>query len=285
MASITLEFQLLQSPSVHCIPAPFCPLKLTLSNSDRININRPCKPCDVKMGLLLSVIISYAGVREAIECLNHIISGLLPETEPDFRDYVQYINKLLQRQANPSAALHTTQCGQGYLCLTEDENGFLKSAAIKFYGEVPDSTAILFSTKISSFGQDSVDDTNQANGDCRTERYTPTKTKTIISNTSESFSVGIRDKSPASENISDHRFSANSSERDERDEANSESTEKLTWHYRPKSPVQPTLPEIQFQSYDDDTPGVNIYNEEFLRLIFSCLHASCVVSHPRSVVT
>lgn len=240
------------------------------------------------MGLLLSVIISYAGVREAIECLNHIMSGLVPETEPDFRDLVEYYTKLLQRQGNPSAALCTSQCGQGYLCLTEDKNGLLKSAAIKFYGEVPDSTAILFSTKISSFGQDSVEDTSNslANGDYRTERYTPTKTKTIISNTSESFSVGVRDKSPASENISDHRFSANSFERDERDEANSESTEKLTWHYRPKSPVQPTLPEIQFQSYVDDTPGVNVYSDEFLRLIFSYYgHVSCVVSHPRSVVT
>lgn len=242
------------------------------------------------MGLLLSVIISYAGVREATECLNHIMSGLVPETEPDFRDLVDYYTKLLQRQANPPETFWNTQCSQGYLCLTEDNNGHLKSAAIKFYGEAPDSAAILFSTKISSFGQESVEDTSnsQANGDYRTERYTPTRTKTIISNTSESFSVGVRDKSPASENVSDHRFSANSSERDERDEANTESTEKLTWHYRPKSPIQPTLPEIQFQSYDDDAPGVNVYSEEFLRLIFrySCYeHASCVVLHPRSVVT
>ncbi|XP_049866357.1 transforming growth factor beta-1-induced transcript 1 protein isoform X3 [Pectinophora gossypiella] len=220
------------------------------------------------MGLAISAIISYAGIHEAIEFINHILNGMVPDTDPDFTELVEYYTKLLQKSANPSSTVDwTRQCGQGYLCLTEDENGKLKSAAVKYYDGQPDSTAILFSTKISSFGQDSVDsNSSHANGDYRTERYTPTKTKTIISNSSESFSVGQRNRSPTSENISDHRFSEGSFGRDEGDEQ-SEGSNKLTWLYRPKSPSthQPTLPEIHFQSFDDDARGVKVYSEEFLR--------------------
>ncbi|XP_063821121.1 uncharacterized protein LOC135071261 isoform X2 [Ostrinia nubilalis] len=230
------------------------------------------------MGLLLSVIISYAGVNEAIETLRHILSGILPDTDPDFQDLVDHYSRLLQKTANHSTAADwTVGCGQGYLCLTEDDDGKLKSVAVKYYDGQPDSTAILFSTKISSFGQDSVEDNSsqsQANGDYRSERYLPTlptKTKTIITNTSDSFSVGYRDRSPTSvttsvENISDpNRISANSFERDEGDLERNEAKEKLTWHYRPKSPTPQaqTLPEIHFQSFDDDQKGV--YSEDFLR--------------------
>ncbi|XP_028173854.1 paxillin homolog 1 isoform X4 [Ostrinia furnacalis] len=204
------------------------------------------------MGLLLSVIISYAGVNEAIETLRHILSGILPDTDPDFQDLVDHYSRLLQKTANHSTAADwTIGCGQGYLCLTEDNDGKLKSAAVKYYDGQPDSTAILFSTKISSFGQDSVEDSSsqsQANGDYRSERYLPTKTKTIITNTSDSFSVGYRDRSPTSVTTS-----------------RNEAKEKLTWHYRPKSPTPQaqTLPEIHFQSFDDDQKGV--YSEDFLR--------------------
>ncbi|XP_063821122.1 uncharacterized protein LOC135071261 isoform X3 [Ostrinia nubilalis] len=126
------------------------------------------------MGLLLSVIISYAGVNEAIETLRHILSGILPDTDPDFQDLVDHYSRLLQKTANHSTAADwTVGCGQGYLCLTEDDDGKLKSVAVKYYDGQPDSTAILFSTKISSFGQDSVEDNSsqsQANGDYRSER-------------------------------------------------------------------------------------------------------------------
>lgn len=246
------------------------------------------------MGLLLSIIISYAGVNEAIETIKHILSGILPDTDPEFQDLVDYYTRLLQKSANPSNVGDWTECGQGYLSLAEDKNGKLKSAAVKYYDGQPDSTAILFSTKISSFGQDSVEDSSQtqANGDYRSERYTPTlptKTKTIITNTSDSFSVGLRDRSPTSvENISDpNRFSANSFERDGDALERNEAKEKLTWHYRPKSPTpQPqTLPEIHFQSFDDQK---GVYSEDFLRLIFTdfqlrfCTH---LVALARSVVT
>lgn len=237
------------------------------------------------MGLLLSVIISYAGVHEAMECLNHIVSGMLPDTDPDFRDLVEYYSLLLQKTSNPSiTADWTKESGQGYLCLSEDKNGNLKSATVKYYDGQPNSTAILFSTKISSFGQESVEDTTQTNGDYRTERYTPTKTKTILTNSSESFSVGHRNRSPTSENISDRPFSPNSFERDEREAEEKSEADKLTWHYRPKSPIRPTLPEIHFQSFEDDARGVNVYSEDFLRLIYIDFgkHASCSVHTPCS---
>ncbi|XP_063821123.1 uncharacterized protein LOC135071261 isoform X4 [Ostrinia nubilalis] len=62
-----------------------------------------------------------------------------------------------------------------------------------------------------------------------------------------------------------NRISANSFERDEGDLERNEAKEKLTWHYRPKSPTPQaqTLPEIHFQSFDDDQKGV--YSEDFLR--------------------
>lgn len=240
------------------------------------------------MGLFLSVVISYAGVQEALECMKHILSGMLPDTDPDFQDLVEYYTRLLKKsssQSNPHASADwTKECGQGYLCLTEDTNGKLKSASIKYYDGQPNSTAILFSTKISSFGQESVEDSSHSNGDYRTERYTPSKTKTIISNTSESFSIGYRNRSPTSENVSDPPFSAHSFEHEDRDE-DREASEKLTWHYRPKSPIQlqPTLPEIQFQSFDEDKRGVNVYSEEFLRLLFIDIgYASCIAPLPSS---
>lgn len=235
------------------------------------------------MGLLLSVIISYAGIRDAIETIKHILSGILPESDPDFQDLVDYYTRLLQKSANPATTGDwTRECGQGYLSLTEDKNGILKSAAVKYYDGQPDSTAILFSTKISSFGQESVEDSasSQANGDYRSERYIPTKTKTIISNTSESFNIGIRNKSPTpSGNISDpNRISSNSFECDASEapeRIDDAADEKLTWHYRPLSPTPQTqtLPEIHFQSFDDDKRGV--YTEDFLRLIFIDIGEHC----------
>ncbi|KAM3961633.1 four and a half LIM domains protein limpet isoform 3-T3 [Aphomia sociella] len=222
------------------------------------------------MGLFLSVIISYAGILEAIETIKHILSGLIPETDPDFQDLIDYYTKLLQKSANPSSSSDwTEECGQGYLYLTEDKNGKLKSAAVKYYGGQPNSTAILFSTKISSFGQDSVDDiTTQANGDYKSERYIPTQTKTIITNTSDSINVGYRNRSPTpSKNISDsNHILANSFVRDVSDAVQSDlDDEKLTWHYRPLSPTPQTqtLPEIHFQSFNEEKRGV--YSEDFLR--------------------
>ncbi|CAG9784827.1 unnamed protein product [Diatraea saccharalis] len=244
------------------------------------------------MGLLLSVIISYAGVLEAIETIKHIMSGMVPDTDPDFRDLVEYYSVQLRKTANPSSVADwTMECGQGYLCLQDDENNNLKSAVIKYYNGQSDSTAILFSTKISSFGQDSVEENSisQANGDYKPERYIPTKTKTIISTTSESFNVGMRNRSPTPiENVSDpNHYSANSFGHED-DAESAEAKDKLTWHYRPLSPTPQTqtLPEIHFQSFDENEKGV--YSEDFLRLIFSDLemYHSPVESHKhRSVVT
>ncbi|XP_047986166.1 uncharacterized protein LOC125226279 isoform X1 [Leguminivora glycinivorella] len=222
------------------------------------------------MGLVLSAIISYAGVLEALECLRHILAGVVPDTEPDFQDLLEYYSGLLHKAAQTANSSDwTTRCGQGYLCLTQDDNGKLARAAVKYYDGQPDSTAILFSTKISSFGQESVESNNShANGDYRTERYTPTRTKTIITNASESFSVGNRNRSPAScENISDpNHFLGNSSGRDERSTERSEAKEKLTWHYRPKSPTPQNLPDIQFHSsVDEEIRSNEAYSEDFLR--------------------
>lgn len=238
------------------------------------------------MGLLLSVIISYAGVKDAIECVKHILSGMIPEGDPDFEDLVQYYSELLHKTSsnhNSSTIKDWTgEAGQGYLCLTEDTNEKLKSAAIKYYGGMKDSTAILFSTKISSFGQNSVDsvisNSTSVNGNCgnnSTERYTTTKT--IISNTSESFSIGQRNRSPTAsyENVSDPTiFSGNSFDSKKDVEETPAVKEKLTWHYRPLSPTPQTLPEIHFQFNDESSQTEETaYSEEFLRLIFfiSCI--------------
>lgn len=211
------------------------------------------------MGLVLSAVISYAGINEANECLRHILSGVVPDTEPNFEDLVEYYTNLLRKQAN-STEDWITACGQGYLSLTEDSKGRLKSS-VKYYQGQPDSTAILFSTKISSFG-DSVEDAPQANGDYRTERYSPSVTKTIVSNTSDSFSIANRNKSPDS----DRNSPAESFERipstNVSDERTEKTEEKLTWKYTPLSPT----PEIQFQSYDDDKPG---FTDDYLRLILA----------------
>ncbi|CAK1552812.1 unnamed protein product [Leptosia nina] len=189
------------------------------------------------MGLLLSIVITYAGFNGTVECLKHIISGVVPATQPDFQDLVEYYTRLLRKKAN-SSPRDWTECGQGYLHITE-EDGRIKSASIKFHGD--HTHALLFSTKISSFGQDSIDE--KVNGDYRLERY-PTKTKTIISESSESFSVGNKKRSPTSS------------------EAEADNRDKLTWEYIPKS-ASP-LPEINFQSYDEDKSG-DAYSEHYLR--------------------
>lgn len=239
------------------------------------------------MGLMLSVFLSYVGLREALECMKHILSGVIPDTDPDFHDLVEYYTRLLQKTGNWNAYDWTTESGQGYLCLNEDKTGKLKAAAVKFYSRQNDSTAILFSTKISSFGQDSVED-SQANGDSKFERYPLSKTKTIISNTSESFNVGNSNRSTTlSENISDaSRSSPNFFERDEQTASEDEVNQKLTWEYSPRSPSPPPLPEIHFQSYDEDKNENNVCSEEYLRLIFLNIDHSLIDFHKsRSVVT
>ncbi|XP_032511303.2 transforming growth factor beta-1-induced transcript 1 protein isoform X7 [Danaus plexippus] len=219
------------------------------------------------MGIMLSVLISYVGIHEAIECLKHIISGLIPDTEPNFNDLVEYYTHLLRKTANsPKTRDWTTECGQGYLYLNEDKDGRIKSASIKFYNTPSNSTALLFSTKISSFGQDSVEENSQANGDYRTEKYPATKTKTIISNTSESFSVGNKTR-PAAESISDPTsspMSPNSFDNSARSMSN-DAQLKLTWEYTPKTPPSTPVPEIHFQPYGGDNNGDIGYSEEFLR--------------------
>lgn len=222
------------------------------------------------MGLLLSVVITYAGVNEAVECVRHIISGIVPETQPDFQDLVEYYTAQLRtaKNANPSADW-SKECGQGYLYLTEDKHGKLKSVGVKYYGNESNSTAILFSTKISSFGQESVDDNeNQANGHYKSDRYM-TKTKTILTNNSESFNISHRNRSTTPrENIADSNTVLNDSVEPYDQGQENGVKEKLTWHYSPMSPdrTPQTLPEIHFQSFDDDRKG--IYSEDFLRLIF-----------------
>ncbi|XP_026490053.1 paxillin homolog 1 isoform X2 [Vanessa tameamea] len=206
------------------------------------------------MGLSLSVFISYVGFHEALECMKHIFNGIVPNTDPDFNDLVEYYTRLLQKTANKLPPRDwTSECGQGYICLTEDKNGILKSAAVNFYDRQPNSTAILFSTKISSFGQDSIEEGSQANGDYRIDKY-PTKTKTIISDTSESFSVRQKNRSPTtSVYIPDPN------------EDEGIKKEKLTWEYRPKTPPPSPLPEILFQPYSSDKNGNVPFSEEFLR--------------------
>lgn len=218
------------------------------------------------MGLVLSAVISYAGINDAIDCLKHLLSGVLPDSDPNFEDLVQYYAALLRKSQNADNDW-TTACGQGYLDLTEDTNGKLKTAAIKYYhGYAPDSTAILFSTKISSFG-DSIDDAPQPNGvsDYRNERYSPAKTKTIVTNTSNSFSINNRNKSPGADRNTaesiDQEPQESATDDTNKQKESEETEEKLTWNYRPLS----TNPEIQFNSYEDEKPSY--MTEDYLRLL------------------
>lgn len=216
------------------------------------------------MGLVLSAVIAYAGINDAVDCVKHLLSGVLPDTEPDFDDLVQYYTRLLHK-AQTTQDDWTTACGQGYLNLTE-EDGQLKTAAIKYYhGYAPDSTAILFSTKISSFG-DSIEDNPQPNcgSDYRNERYSPAKTKTIVTNSSNSFSINNRSKSPGADRVAPGSIDAEPERVADDSEQDTEDTEKLTWNYTPLRPEIPT-PEIQFQSYEDDKPG--FFTDDYLRLI------------------
>lgn len=272
------------------------------------------------MGLLFSVILSYAGALEAMEVLKHILAGMLPDSDPDFSELAAHYTRLLNRASSGEKDNHWGGGGgggQGYLCLVENDDGSLRSASIKYYdGSEPDSAAILFSTKISSFGQDSTDST--ANGDygsSKTERYTTSTTKTLLTNTSESINVGQRNRSttPSYENVSDPtHFSENSFGRnrdsvsqdksqDEHSRGDDElsigdrseksnSKEKLTWHYRPRSPIPQSLPEIHLQQSEGAEKKDPAYSEDFLRLIYthSCAphHTSYVEHHrPRSAVT
>lgn len=213
------------------------------------------------MGIVLSVVISYAGIHEVIECLRHLVSGVVPYEHPGFDDLVEHYTRELQKSAK-QANDWTTASGQGYLYLKEDKNGKLSSADIKYYhNNQPDSAAILFSTKISSFG-DFVDEPLVANSDYRKVRYSPSKTKTLVLNTNtEAQRVPKQKKSGA-----DTQTHANSFDRREpEDTQNTKDTEdnedKLTWQYTPLD----TTPEIHFQTYADDKPG--FFTEDYLRLI------------------
>lgn len=236
------------------------------------------------MGLMLSLVISYAGINEAIECLKHIIRGVVPDGEPNFEALVEYYTQLLNKSSNSSSPGEwIKECGQGYLVLTEDKNGSLKSAAVKYYGQTR-SAAILFSTKISSFGQESVEETSQANGTYGADLYTPTKTKTIISNTSESVSIGGRSRITTPQNTVN---SDNSFDNEEELNAAIEDKDKLSWHYKPQSPSRKPLPEIHFHSYNADRDST-AYSEDFLRLLFSDFESmliSVTTRSSRTIVT
>ncbi|XP_052738685.1 uncharacterized protein LOC128198288 isoform X2 [Bicyclus anynana] len=211
------------------------------------------------MGLLMSVAISYIGFHEAFECMKHIISGIVPDTEPNFNELVDYYTRLLQKSAN-SPRDWTRGCGLGYLSLTEDKDGRINLAQVKYYDQQHNTTALLFSTKISSFGQDTIDESTQTNGDIGTDGYLPTKTKTIISDTDDSFSVGqkIRSTTPT-------RQSPNTFGRPGTDEY--DANRKLTWEYTPKekSPKPSSPPEIQFESYSGNQNGEIVLSDNFLR--------------------
>lgn len=234
------------------------------------------------MGLVLSAVISYAGVNDAIDCLRHLLNGILPNTYPNFEELAQYYTALL-RKSQKTEEDWTTTCGQGYLNLTEDTNGHLNTASIKYYhGYAPDTTAILFSTKISSFG-DSIEETPQQNGgsDFRNERYSPAKTKTIVTNSSNSFSINNRNQSPGP----DRKTPVESIDRDpgERTDTDTQkdidnTEEKLTWNYTPLNPT----PEIQLQSYEDDKPG--FFTEDYLRLIILYFKSTIPLLHACSSV-
>lgn len=110
----------------------------------------------------MSVLVGYAGVIEAVTCYQRIVDGMI---DPD---YQIGINTLTRRYDDMlSESLHSSSRtddwktgGHGYLHITGGGADGPMVASIRYFGATQDTANIMFSTKISSFGQYSVENSD-----------------------------------------------------------------------------------------------------------------------------
>lgn len=212
------------------------------------------------MGLLLSVLVSCVGVVEAIACVKRITYGALPTEQSDLHKVTQKYDELFAKAAkqNNYKIEDFDMCGRGYLEINGGGSKGPIKATIKYFGKDQDSIPILFSTKISSFGQESVE-SDIANK--RTPSKSPDRNTTVKTQIPQEQSFYINKSSSSRENLSDESpFQSMESP---------EPKEKIKWHYRPLSPSggEKSLPEIHFDSYERNSfqSDQSSFSEDFLR--------------------
>lgn len=221
------------------------------------------------MGLMLSLLIGCAGVLEALACYQTIQYGLIPRDRPDMDSLRKTYDAMFSESVSkPHSRSETWSLGvQGYL---EIESGRKKGplkAQIKYLGGDDDPVAMLFSTKVSSFGQESVEYENirPTTPESSVENHIKTQEPQGHSFCLSSLSPKITPVS-SRENLTRNFWDE---EEDASSNVESESKEKIQWHYRPITPTEDTpLPEIHFDSYERKSDANNEdapYSEDFLR--------------------
>lgn len=103
----------------------------------------------------MSVLIGYVGVLEAVTCYQKIVDGMI---DPDYQIGINRLSRryddMLSQDLRSSARTDDWKAGgQGYLHITGGGTDGPMVASIKYYGATQDTANIMFSTKISSFGQ------------------------------------------------------------------------------------------------------------------------------------
>lgn len=220
---------------------------------------------------MLSLLVGCAGVLEAIACYEHLRYSLLPRERPSIDDLKKTYDSMVAESLtkSPSRSEAWKLGVQGYLDIqgfqSDGKKGALK-AEIKYLGSDEDPVPILFSTKISSFGQESFE----------YESIKPTTPIRTPSRTPDRTGVNIKTQEPQSSSFSlqtSPKVSPSASHEDLTSnfwgEEEEEPKEKIKWHYRPITPTNEDapLPEIHFDSYERKTQDDDdsTYSEDFLR--------------------
>lgn len=111
----------------------------------------------------MSVLVGYVGVIEAVTCYQKIVDGMIdPEYQIEMNTLSNRYDDMLSQDLRSSSRTDDWKAGgQGYLHITGGggADGPL-IASIKYFGDTQDTTNILFSTKISSFGQYSTENSD-----------------------------------------------------------------------------------------------------------------------------
>lgn len=205
------------------------------------------------MGVMLSLLIGFAGVVEALACYRTIACGLLPPEKANFDNLKKtYDSMIAASLSRTSSRSDNWKVGvQGYLDIKGGGKDGPIQASIKYLGEEDDTTHLLFSKKISSFGQESTD--------YESENHTINRSQ-ITTQMPQGQSVYLEHHKSSPVEIEESNFWGGEDEEKPK--------EKVTWHYRPLTPTnESSLPEIHFDSYDkpDMEDGSLSYSEDYLR--------------------
>lgn len=222
---------------------------------------------------MLSLLVGCAGVLEAIACYEQLRYSLLPRERPSIDDLKKTYDSMVAESLtkSPSRSEAWKLGVQGYLDIqgfqSDGKKGPLK-AEIKYLGSDEDPVPMLFSTKISSFGQESFEyETIKPTTPVRTPARTPNRSP-------DRSGVNIKTQEPQSSSFSlqSEKISPSASREDLTsnfwgEEEEEEPKEKIKWHYRPLTPNEDTpVPEIHFDSYERKTNDEDAtYSEDFLR--------------------